>query len=294
MCHPSMVFYSLWIVADQAYLRWRGRNVPVRHFWAGVGAATVVLVAPWYGWLIATFGWKLPLQPTSTITEPLPLSFWEYGLTRLKMMITTVLAPSYLVKDLWHGLPGLLVSSGGNQTNVLGKWGNLVLRFYEQTYLAGMTMAVGLTLLLIGWRVRSRGPAHAGRTAVYVWMTLGAISCFLVHLNIVDNQGHAMNLTAPLFILVLCYAGQVLGSLPTWAGRLVLSVAAAEALASRSLIFFVTRNLDRHGLSYIYESTLSWFSGPALLAPALLAAILLLAYLASLHRPRTTGAGPAL
>jgi hypothetical protein len=283
MCHPSMLFYSVGIVADQAYLFWRGRRVQVRGFWAGICGATAVLVVPWYAWLVSTFGWQLPFRPTSTLAQPLRLSLGEYALTRSKMMITTLLAPAALSKKLWHAFVGL-PPSGGNPTDPLRAWGNHILRFYDQTYLGGMTLAVGVTLLLIGWTARPRGPARPGRSAAYLWMTLGAISCFLVHLSNVDNQGHATNLTAPLFILVLCYAGHVLSWLPAWADKLVLSVAMTEVVLNRSLIYFITRDQNKLGLVYVYESTRSWLAGPGLLAPALLAAALLLAYSASIRR----------
>jgi 4-amino-4-deoxy-L-arabinose transferase-like glycosyltransferase len=278
MCHPSMLFYSLWVGADQILLRWRRRRLLLRPYLLGAGASALVLAAPWYLWLLRAFGGPTAFGPTAALAEPLPLSFSEYLVTRLKMVVTTLAAPSYLIKKLLHDSPIPPAFSAAALAEHLRDWGNLVLRFYDQTFLGGMTVAVGVTLLLFGGSRRVRGAARPGRAALFAGMGLGAAACFLALLSRVDNEGNATNMLSPLFLLVFCYAGCVVSRLPAWGARLVLAVAALEMIADRLLIFFITRDLDKRGLDYLYEWTRSRFAGPAMLAPILLAAVLLFAY----------------
>ncbi|HEU5180461.1 MAG TPA: glycosyltransferase family 39 protein [Candidatus Polarisedimenticolia bacterium] len=284
MCHPSMFFYSLWVGADQILLLWRRRKLLLRPFLLGAGASALFLAAPWYLWLLRSFGGRTAFTPTAALAQPLPLSFGECVVTRLKMVVTTLAAPSYLVKKLLHDSPFPPDYSTAALAEHLRAWGNLVLRFYDQTFLGGMTVAVGLTLLLFGWSPPFPGSVRPGRAVVFAGLGLGAGACFFALLSRVDNEGNATNMLSPLFLLVLCYAGCVLSRLPAWGARLVLAAAVLEMIADRMLIFFITHDMDKRDLDYLYEWTRSRFAGPAILAPILLAAILLLAYCWSVQR----------
>jgi hypothetical protein len=284
MCHPSMLFYSFWVGADQLYLRWRRRPTFLRAFCAGGCAGAAVLAAPWYAWIARSFGRQIAFHPTATLTQPLSLSLWEYAVTRLKMIIATLLVPSYLVDALRHGSPIPPSFTGPALAHHLRYWGNLTLRFYDQTFLGGMSVAVGLTLIVAGWWFRPRGEKRPGRAAIYLGMGLGAVICFFALLKDVDLQGNATNMTAPLFLLVLCYAGQVLGRLPKRAARVILAAAGLEMIANRLLTFLVTRDLEKQGLVYLYETARRWFAGPGMMIPILTAAAFLAAYLVSVRR----------
>jgi len=210
MCHPSMAFYVVWLYIDQLFLLVVKRVPFARLFWSATLLAGFVLIAPWVMWMGSSLGWHAVLQPSLTVSQPLTLTFWQYLYTRATMVFSTLWIPAPLFKTVWSDAAGLTNVSPAGIIDFTNRWGNLILRFYDQTFLAGMTMTGGFVLLLTGWSRRHRKKVSPAFALAFFWASMGAIACFFVHLGIVDNKGHATNLTAPLFVLALCYLAHIL------------------------------------------------------------------------------------
>ncbi len=255
MCHPSMLLYVGWLFVDQIYLRlWKGRALN-REFWGGAVMAVLVLVVPWNVCMGMRLGWAAVLHPATTVSQPLALSAGGYIMSRVDMVLSSLLVPLPLLEAL-GSVPWPSVVSGATadmDMDLVQLWGNLWLRFYQHTFLGGLTLAASVATLALGWRHRPRWKAPLPRRLAYGWMAMGALSCVLAHLSLIDTKGQAINLMAPLFVLVLCYAGHVLGQVRPWIAVLVTVISMAELTVVRWLIPVVTAGLPTRGLTYVYH-----------------------------------------
>jgi len=245
-----------------------------RLFWGATFLSGLVLGAPLYMWLGSSLGWHAVFQPSMTVSQPLALTFWQYLYTRATMIFSTLWMPAPLIEAVLSDAAGLKTFSITGLIDFTNRWGNYVLRFYDQTFLAGMTMTGGFVLLLTGWRRHHRKKVSPSFSLAFFWLSMGAIVCFMVHLGIVDNKGHATNLTAPLFILVLCYLGHILQGSGKPFLYIVAALSCVELIYVRVAIVVVTWDLDKRGLFYVAEAARNWFGGQGLLGLGIFVMIL--------------------
>ncbi len=276
MCHPSMLFYVVWIYACDLYAACsrRGAN---RGFWAGTAGALLVLVVPWFAWVTAVYGIRALGTPTATLSSPLPMGPLSYLGTRLGMILSTILVPLPLAEATIGGKLFSNTGSGG-----LLRWfatsGDLLARYYQQTFLGGMgTLVGGLLLIRVLPRATRLREMTDMRTPL-LWLLAGALLCFGVHVGVTDYKGHALNLTAPLFVpAFLAAAATVSGLSPGWR-RLICLSAILEFAFVRLAVLIISQTRETHGLAYVAGYAMDWLRGPGLLPVGMVMAIVVTAY----------------
>jgi len=152
MAHPSMLFYLIWLLVDGFYL-WQFKKKKLWKFgeWVWIfGLQGAILVLPWFFWAINGMGLKNVLTPTYTISE-VHLSFFEYLVSRVKMVLTTLLFPLPLLstfKEVFFRI--------GGWCDFIERSGNSILRFYWETFLGGFTISGFLFLFGERFKVRKK------------------------------------------------------------------------------------------------------------------------------------------
>ncbi|MHB2025384.1 MAG: hypothetical protein ACYCPQ_01905 [Elusimicrobiota bacterium] len=260
MAHPSMLFYVIWIYADELFRRITQRRPLNPALWFSTIAAWLILAAPWYAWTSHAFGWRTAFTPSATISKPLHFSIAGYFYARITMIIATIFVPLHLALGIMqkHLPPATLLFPGNSGSNSPGHWNRWVLRFYEQTFLGGATIAAGLCAFWAALIKKRRSSLRNAPVSLVFWMGLGALTCVLVHVGITDNKGQATNLMAPLFVLWICWVGKSLADSKLGVAVSILVIAAAEFSYSRILAFFLTRAVPAGRYIDLYDFSLSW------------------------------------
>lgn len=233
--HPATLLYTMWIGLHQLTRR---RWVPDL-WWAAALAALVS--APWFMWTVSRFGFRALVEPARTVSQPVPMTAGEWATTRLGMLVTTIVAPLTPASPLD---------------------GDSVLRFYDQTFLGGLTATIGV-LAIWGVTRRRRDARAPLRAFVRNALLAGALACFAVHVGYLDYKGHATNVVAPLFLLFAAHAGHVLSRLEPLAASLVTTLASVELVRARWLVQELGRTRSDAALKTLHDADpalreLSW------------------------------------
>ncbi len=226
MCHPSAAVYLLVIVVDQAIVLLRGRRRPPWRAIAGPVAAATVLVAPWFVWAVLAFGSDRVFVPTYTISQQ-HLTIGEYLSTRVLMLATTAFMPA----TLFHALVG----GGSGGQSWMETFGNPLVRFYWETFLGGMTVSATLCGVVALARRRTL-PAELKQ--MIGWTATGALGTMLVHL-LVDPEGHAANVMAPLAVLWFVVLWGTLAGAPRGVRAVAVIGALVEFVVAMRLVYLV-------------------------------------------------------
>lgn len=283
MCHPSMLFYVIWLYVHQLFTAWKSRRLSTLNtrLWLASSGFAMILIGGWAAWLVNTFGLAAAVRPTSTVAEPIAMGLGEYLFTRLGMMITTLLVPL----PLWDCLrQGQVFAAEGGFQGWIDLTGDAFIRYYQQSYLgaAGTLVAIGV----IGhWIYRGhRFPDNHMLKMWLGWGIGGMLICFAVHLGITDYKGHALNLTAPLYLLCFCGLAAEFSRMSLLTKWLLSGTLVVEFLYVRTAIIILTRGRQTPGLTYVADATIDWLRGLGLVPLAIFAILVITAYERLLRR----------
>ncbi len=217
MTHPSMLLYlAVPVCGLAARTLVRGD----RRTTLSLGAAILILAAPWYAWLVGTFGARA-LAPVATLVEKPTVG--SYLWSRAAMALTTAVAPS----------------------TVLASGADGPLRFQWETFLGGFSV--------FGWLffIPALRRAPLKPRPPLLWAACGAALCLAVHLTI-DLKGHAANIMLPLAaILFIELAGRA-ALFPRPARLSLAALMALEFALGRGLAYASTLSAPHGALPWFH------------------------------------------
>jgi hypothetical protein len=177
LTHSVIFFYLVALAAHAAFVTLRDRRLlPRVRDLAALGAISLAMVGPWYGWLWQTFGAeKMQVTPRTTFTPDVDRA------DILSMMVYNV-AVSFYPAALFERWPALAQTASAS-------WASLYqgLTGLYFSMLPG-AITISLSLFFLGWaglairrRPERTGPSDPATTAASCFVLLGALGAVALH-----------------------------------------------------------------------------------------------------------------
>ncbi len=222
------------LLAGHLLLRWvRGRFAGTGAVLMGAGTAVVIL-APWFAWSLAVFGWRTTVGNNSSVTTISGLSLGDYVGVVCGNLADTVF-PTILAPECLEAL---------RQDRLIGLIRDLPFVMYQMNLWAALTLT---NLVTLGWLLYrgtlTFGSARDDRGRFWlVFISLVSVLGIAVHGPKEEGcWGLAAVCLQPVIFLTLAWLGSVLGNSSPTVKTVWMGAAVVESVGMSALHFYVQR-----------------------------------------------------
>lgn len=183
------------------------------------------------------------------------------------MLLTTIMGPVDLFSQ------GYYICQAHPQIPVIRIMGNVILRFYWDSFFGGFTITASIFLLYTIVKYGTNQNSNHKLNICFRYALIGGLLSLFSHL-LVDFKGQASNIMAPLVVIVYVFYCHRIGWLRKYAVAILCFLIFLEYTFSQAIAYSLTAAMPREGTGYLFDRLIG--VSPNLITWCLVASICLL------------------